>query len=246
MNDRIELGVNIDHVATLRQQRGTPYPDPVHAALVAEQAGADNITLHLREDRRHIQVRDVRALRGLLATRMNLEMAIAPDVVALACELKPADCCLVPERRAELTTEGGLDVRAALPAVRAACQQLAAAGVRVALFIDPESEQIDAAAECGATVVELHTGEYAEASGTHQAQQLERLRRAARHAAQRRLQVHAGHGLHYRNVEAVAAIAEITELNIGHAIIAQAVFTGLAAAVAEMRERMATARRQAG
>jgi pyridoxine 5-phosphate synthase len=246
MNDRIELGVNIDHVATLRQQRGTAYPDPVHAALVAEQAGADNITLHLREDRRHIQERDVRALRGLLATRMNLELAIAPDVLALACELKPADCCLVPERRAELTTEGGLDVLGALPAVRAACERLRAAGVRVALFIDPEPAQIDAAAGCGAEVVELHTGEYADASGTHQAQQLERLRRAARHAAALRLQVHAGHGLHYRNVEAVAAIGEITELNIGHAIIAQAVFTGLHAAVAQMRERMAAARSRAG
>jgi pyridoxine 5-phosphate synthase len=246
MNDRIELGVNIDHVATLRQQRGTAYPDPVHAALVAEQAGADNITLHLREDRRHIQERDVRALRGLLATRMNLEMAIAPDVMALACELKPADCCLVPERRAELTTEGGLDVRGTLGAVRAACERLRAAGVRVALFIDPEPAQIDAAAECGAEVVELHTGEYAEATGTHQAQQLERLRRAARHAAAQRLLVHAGHGLHLRNVEAVAAIAEITELNIGHALIAQAVFTGLGAAVAEMRARMVAARSQRG
>jgi pyridoxine 5-phosphate synthase len=245
MSNRIELGVNIDHVATLRQQRGTPYPDPVHAALVAEQAGADNITLHLREDRRHIQERDVRALRGLMATRMNLEMAIAPDVMAIACELKPADCCLVPERRAELTTEGGLDVCGQLAAVRAACRQLLDAGIRVALFIDPEPAQIDAAAECGATVVELHTGEYAEATGAHLAQQLERLRIAARHGAKLGLHVHAGHGLHYRNVGAVAAIADITELNIGHAIIAQAVFTGLPAAVREMRERMAEARAEA-
>jgi len=233
MSDTIELGVNIDHVATLRQQRGTPYPDPVHAALVAEQAGADNITLHLREDRRHIQERDVRALRPLLATRMNLEMAIAGGLLDLACELRPADCCLVPERRAELTTEGGLDVRGQLSAVR----------VRVALFIDPEPDQIDASAECGAPVIELHTGEYAEATGSAQAQQLERLRTAARHGAQRRLQVHAGHGLHYRNVAAVAAIPEVTELNIGHAIIAQAVFSGLADAVRTMRERMQEARR---
>ena len=243
MGPQLELGVNIDHVATLRQQRGTRYPDPVHAALVAEQAGADNITLHLREDRRHIQERDVRALRGLMATRMNLELAIAPDVMALACELKPADCCLVPERRAELTTEGGLDVRSALAEVRRACQRLAAAGIRVALFIDPEPGQIDAAAECGAEVVELHTGEYAEASGTALAHELERLKVAARHAAQRRLIVHAGHGLHYRNVQAVAAIAEITELNIGHAIIAQALFTGLPDAVRSMAQLMQAARR---
>ena len=243
MNNRIELGVNIDHVATLRQQRGTPYPDPVHAALVAEQAGADNITLHLRGDRRHIQERDVRALRGLMATRMNLEIAIEPDVMALACELRPADCCLVPERRAELTTEGGLDVRGQLGAVRAACRQLLDAGIRVALFIDPDAAQIDAAADCGAPVIELHTGEYAEATGSAQAQQLERLRNAARHGAQRRLHVHAGHGLHYRNVSAVAAIPEVTELNIGHAIIAQAVFSGLADAVRTMRERMQEARR---
>jgi pyridoxine 5-phosphate synthase len=214
----------------------------VHAALVAEQAGADNITLHLREDRRHIQERDVRALRGLMATRMNLELAIAPDVMALACELQPADCCLVPERRAELTTEGGLDVRGQLGAVRAACRQLLDAGIRVALFIDPDAAQIDASAECGATVVELHTGEYAEATGARAAQQLERLRLAARHGVQRGLHVHAGHGLHYRNVGAVAAIGDITELNIGHAIIAQAVFTGLGVAVREMRARMAEAR----
>jgi pyridoxine 5-phosphate synthase len=243
MSARIELGVNIDHVATLRQQRGTHYPDPVYAALQAEAAGADNITLHLREDRRHIQERDVRALRGLLATRMNLEMANTEAMLALACELKPADCCLVPERRAELTTEGGLDVRGALPDVRRACERLGAAGVRVALFIDPEPAQIDAAVACGAAVVELHTGEYAEASGPRLVQELERLRAAARHAAQRRLSVHAGHGLNYRNVQAVAAIAEVTELNIGHAIIAQALFCGLSEAVRSMYELMRAARR---
>jgi pyridoxine 5-phosphate synthase len=243
MSMQLELGVNIDHVATLRQQRGTRYPDPVHAALIAEQAGADNITLHLREDRRHIQERDVRALRGLLATRMNLEMAATEPMLSFACEMQPADCCLVPERRAELTTEGGLDVRAGLSKIEPACRRLAAAGVRVALFIDPEPEQIDAAADSGAAVVELHTGEYAGASGARQVQELERLRLAARHGIARRLEVHAGHGLNYRNVGPIAAIAEITELNIGHAIIAQAVFEGLAAAVREMRAQMQRARR---
>jgi pyridoxine 5-phosphate synthase len=242
MGPQLELGVNIDHVATLRQQRGTRYPDPVHAALIAEQAGADNITLHLREDRRHIQERDVRALRELMATRMNLEMAVVEPMLAFACEMRPPDCCLVPERRAELTTEGGLDVRGNLGPIRAACARLTAAGIRVALFIDPVLEQIDAAAEAGAGVIELHTGEYAEASGAHQAQELERLRLAARHGLARRLEVHAGHGLNYRNVGPVAAIAEITELNIGHAIIAQAVFEGLAAAVREMRAQMQRAR----
>jgi len=242
MSPQLELGVNIDHVATLRQQRGTRYPDPVHAALIAEQAGADNITLHLREDRRHIQERDVRALRELLATRMNLEMAAVEPMLAFACEMQPADCCLVPERRAELTTEGGLDVRRNLAALRPACARLAAAGIRVALFIDPEPDQIDAAAEAGAGVIELHTGEYAEAGGARQAQELERLRVAARHGVARRLEVHAGHGLNYRNVGPVAATPEITELNIGHAIIAQAVFEGLAAAVREMRAQMQRAR----
>jgi len=240
---QLELGVNIDHVATLRQQRGTRYPDPVHAALIAEQAGADNITLHLREDRRHIQERDVRALRGLLATRMNLEMAATESMLDFACQMRPADCCLVPERRAELTTEGGLDVRSGQDTIRAACERLRAAGVRVALFIDPDEAQIDAAADTGAAVIELHTGEYAEASGARQVQELERLRRAARHGIERRLEVHAGHGLNYRNVGAVAAISEITELNIGHAIIAQAVFEGLAAAVREMRAQMQRVRR---
>ncbi len=243
MGMALELGVNIDHVATLRQQRGTRYPDPVHAALIAEQAGADNITLHLREDRRHIQERDVRALRGLLATRMNLEMAATEPMLAFACEMQPADCCLVPERRAELTTEGGLDVHANLGTLAPACKRLSAAGVRVALFIDPDIAQIDAAADSGAAVIELHTGEYAEASGARQVQELERLRLAARHGLARRLEVHAGHGLNYRNVGPIAAISEISELNIGHAIIAQAVFEGLAAAVREMRAQMQRARR---
>lgn len=242
MANAIALGVNIDHVATLRQQRHTLYPDPVYAALLAEQHGADNITLHLREDRRHIQERDVRALAGVLQTRMNLEMAAAPDMLDLACELRPADCCLVPERRAELTTEGGLDVMAAGEPLRAHCARLAAAGVRVALFIDPDPRQIDAAAACGAPVVELHTGEYADSHGSRQAQELERLRAAAQHAFARRLEVHAGHGLNYRNVQPVAAITEIVELNIGHAIVAQALIDGLPAAVRAMKRLMLEAR----
>jgi pyridoxine 5-phosphate synthase len=243
MNPSIALGVNIDHVATLRQVRGTLYPDPVYAALLAEQAGADNITLHLREDRRHIQERDVRKLAGLLSTRMNLEIAATSEMIALACEIQPADCCLVPERRAELTTEGGLDVRAALPQLREQIARLSAAGIRVALFIDADPLQIEAAAQAGAPIIELHTGEYAEASGAQQAQELDRLQQAARQAAQLRLEVHAGHGLHYRNVQAVAAIRDIVELNIGHAIIAQAIFDGLGPAVRSMAALMHEARR---
>jgi pyridoxine 5-phosphate synthase len=243
MTSSIALGVNIDHVATLRQQRDTAYPDPVYAALIAEQAGADNITLHLREDRRHIQERDVRKLAGLLATRMNLELAATPAMVAFACEIKPADCCLVPERREERTTEGGLDVRAHLPQLREQIARLTAAGIRVALFIGPEVAQIEASAQAGAPVIELHTGEYAEVEGAEQAQQLERLKQAARAAAQLRLEVHAGHGLHYRNVQPVAAIREIVELNIGHAIIAQSIFDGLAPAVRSMAALMHAARR---
>ncbi len=242
MKHSIELGVNIDHVATLRQQRHTVYPDPVQAALVAERAGADNITLHLREDRRHIQERDVRALAGLLATRMNLEMAAGDQLVTLACGLRPADCCLVPERRAELTTEGGLDVIADGAALRSHCDRLRAAGVRVSLFIAADTAQIDAAAACGVPVIELHTGSYAEASGGAQARELERLRSAASHAHSRGLVVHAGHGLHYGNVQPVAAIPQIVELNIGHAIVAQALFDGLDSAVRTMKRLMQEAR----
>jgi len=238
----LALGVNIDHVATLRQVRRTRYPEPVLAALMAEQAGADNITLHLREDRRHIQERDVRQLRGLLATRMNLEMAATEPMLALACELQPADCCLVPEKRAELTTEGGLDVRGAMQPLSAACRRLAAEGVRVALFIDPEPAQISAARECGAPVIELHTGNYADAEGPAQARELERLRSAAQFAGNLGLEVHAGHGLHYQNVVPVAAIASIVELNIGHAIVAQALFEGLPSAVCRMKALMQGAR----
>jgi pyridoxine 5-phosphate synthase len=242
MSGVIYLGVNIDHVATLRQVRRGRYPDPVHAALAAETAGADGITLHLREDRRHIQDRAVRTLRGLLQTRMNLELAVTDEMLSIAADVRPADCCFVPERRAELTTEGGLDVAAQLPRMREAAARLAQAGVRVALFIDPDREQIEAAAQSGAPVVELHTGAYAQASGAQQATELERLRGGARLAAGLGLEVHAGHGLNYRNVQPVAALREIVELNIGHALIAQALFVGLPAAVREMKALMTEAR----
>lgn len=242
MTASIALGVNIDHVATLRQARRARYPDPVHAALAAEQAGADNITLHLREDRRHIQDADVEALRPLLQTRMNLEMAVTDEMIAIARRICPADCCLVPERRAEVTTEGGLDVVGQIGRLRESCALLAASGIRVALFIDPEPAQIEATARAGAPVVELHTGRYCEATGAAAARELERLRAGARLAATLGLEVHAGHGLHYQNVQAVAAIPEITELNIGHAIIARAVFAGLAHAVRDMKALMVAAR----
>ncbi len=239
----IALGINIDHVATVRQARRAPYPDPVHAALLAEQSGADNITLHLREDRRHIQDRDVRALRPLLLTRMNLEMGLTDEMIGIACEVRPQDCCLVPESRREITTEGGLDVAADVERVAAGVRELAAAGIRVALFIGPEIAQVEAAKRSGAPVVELHTGTYADASGAEQARELERLVGAARRATTLGLEVHAGHGLTYHNVEPVAAIPEIVELNIGHCIVARAIFTGLPAAVRDMKALMAGARR---
>ena len=238
----IALGVNIDHVATLRQARRGRYPDPVEAALAAEKAGADSITLHLREDRRHIQERDVRTLRPLLKTHMNLEMAVTEEMLAFAADVRPADCCLVPERRAEVTTEGGLDVAADEPRLKDAIARLTASGIRVATFIDPDPLQVEASARCGAPAVELHTGAWAEASGAAQAVELERLRRAARLAAGLGIEVHAGHGLNYDNVQPVAAIAEIVELNIGHALIAHALFVGLAAAVREMHALMQAAR----
>jgi len=242
MHPTIALGVNIDHVATLREQRHTRYPEPLQAALLAEQAGADNITLHLREDRRHIQERDVQALAGVLATRMNLEMAATAAMVEFAIGMRPADCCLVPERRAELTTEGGLDVIEGGEGLRLRCRQLGDAGFRVALFIDAEIAQIEAARQARVPVVELHTGLYAQSEGEHRARELERLRQAARHAAGAGIEVHAGHGLHYHNVLPIAAIPEIVELNIGHAIIARALFDGLAAAVAAMKSLMLSAR----
>jgi pyridoxine 5-phosphate synthase len=239
----IALGVNIDHVATLRQVRRARYPDPVHAALIAETAGADSITLHLREDRRHIQLRDVQALKDLLQTRMNLEMAVTGEMIEIARVVRPADCCLVPERRAELTTEGGLDAAGQHERVKEATTALAGEGIRVALFIDPEPNQIEAAARIGAPAVELHTGAYADAADPSRAVELDRLSTAARFAASLGLEVHAGHGLNYHNVQPVAAIEEIVELNIGHAIIARAVLEGLPAAVREMKALMRAARR---
>ncbi|MEL7535465.1 MAG: pyridoxine 5'-phosphate synthase [Pseudomonadota bacterium] len=238
----IDLGVNVDHVATLRQARGTRYPDPVYAALVAEHAGADSITVHLREDRRHIQDADVMALSTRLQTRMNLEMAVTEDMIDLALTVAPSDCCLVPERRAELTTEGGLDVVGQLDNVERNCRRLSAEGVRVSLFVDPNRDQLDAAKASGAPVVELHTGAYADARGEAQVAELERIRDAARYAASLGLRVHAGHGLSYHNVQTIAAIDEIVELNIGHAIVAEAVFEGLGPAVARMKRLMNEAR----
>lgn len=238
----IHLGINVDHVATLRQARRTTYPDPLLAALLAEQAGADSITIHLREDRRHIQDRDVHLCRQALQTRLNLEMAASDAMLAIACEVRPADCCLVPERRAEITTEGGLDVLGQEAELQRACARLAQAGIRVSLFIDPEPAQLEAAVRVGAPVVELHTGSYADASAAARAQELARIQRAAQHGAALGLTVHAGHGLNYHNVQPIAALAPIVELNIGHAVVARAVFAGMASAVAEMKQLMLAAR----
>lgn len=230
------LGVNIDHVATIRQARGTRYPEPIQAALVAEQSGADSITLHLREDRRHIQDRDVRMLAGILQTHMNLEMAATPGMLAIAQEIRPSDCCLVPEKREELTTEGGLDVASQVASLTDYCAALAEAGVRVSLFIDADERQIEAAAEIGAPVIEIHTGHYADAHGREaNAQELARIAHAAEYADRLGLQVNAGHGLDYHNVQAVAEIGQLVEFNIGHAIIARAVISGLAQAVSDMK-----------
>ncbi len=234
----IKLGVNIDHVATLRQARRTSYPDPVQAAHEAELAGADAITLHLREDRRHVQERDVEILRQTLATRMNLEMAVADDIVAFACRIRPHDCCLVPERREELTTEGGLNVAGQKARIAEVCRRLAEAGVRVSLFVDPDPLQIEAAAEIGAPVIEIHTGHYAQAEGGAWREELARIERAVALGRERGLQVNAGHGLNYHNVQAIAAIPGIAELNIGHAIVARALFTGFREAVREMKRLM--------
>ena len=238
----IALGVNIDHVATLRQARRGRYPDPVHAALAAEMAGADSITLHLREDRRHIQDQDVRAVRELLKTHMNFEMAVTEEMIHFARTVRPSDCCLVPEKRQEITTEGGLDVAGQLQRIKEATAVLMGQGIRVSLFIDPDPPQIEAAAQAGAPVVELHTGAYAESTGSRQATELQRLRAGAQLASSLGITVHAGHGLHYHNVQPVAAIPEIVELNIGHSIISRAVFDGLTVAVREMKALMVAAR----
>ncbi|CAB3696518.1 Pyridoxine 5'-phosphate synthase [Achromobacter deleyi] len=241
----IELGVNIDHVATLRQQRHTAYPDPVVAALRAEDAGADLITLHLREDRRHIQDADVYAIRPVLRTRMNLECAVTAEMLEIACAVKPSDVCLVPEKRTELTTEGGLEVAGAFAAVSDAVGLLTEAGIRVSLFIDPDPVQIEAAARAGAPVIELHTGAYAESEGEAAQAELQRIRVAVAEGLRHGLRVNAGHGLHYGNVKPVAALDGISELNIGHAIVAQAVFDGWEKAVRDMKALMVQARLEA-
>lgn len=236
------LGVNVDHVATLRQARGTPYPDPSAAALLAEQAGADSITVHLREDRRHIQEHDLQKLEAQMQTHMNLEMAVTDEMLQIAAKIGPQDCCLVPENRAELTTEGGLEVAGQQQKIRDACVRLAECGIRVSLFIDPDSRQLDAAVAARAPVVELHTGAYAEAQGSEQEVELERIAAAVAYGNEIGLTVHAGHGLHYDNVTPIAAIENIVELNIGHAIVARAIFDGMKNAVAEMRRLMDQAR----
>jgi pyridoxine 5-phosphate synthase len=239
----IDLGVNIDHVATLRNARGTVYPDPLRAALLAEEAGADVITLHLREDRRHIKDADVVAIRPQLKTRMNLEAAVTPAMIDFCCSVKPHDACLVPERRAEVTTEGGLDVVRYFTQVKAAVNQLHGEGIRVSLFIDADAAQIQAAAETGAAVIELHTGRYADAhDAAGLARELERIKQGVAEGVKRGLKVNAGHGLHYTNVQEIAAIADIAELNIGHAIVAQAVFDGWQKAVRDMKAIMTQAR----
>jgi len=240
--NRIYLGVNVDHVATLRQARGTDYPDPVEAALLAENAGADSITIHLREDRRHIQDHDLERLNAAMRTHMNFEMAVTDEMIGIAKRIGPSDCCLVPEKREELTTEGGLDVAGQLDKVAAACDELAQQDIRVSLFIDPDSVQLDAAKAAGAPVVELHTGAYADASGSAREDELQRVVSAAAYGDKIGLIVNAGHGLHYENVNPIAAIPEIVELNIGHSIVARAVFDGISVAVSEMKRLMDLAR----
>lgn len=245
MSRPILLGVNIDHVATLRQARGTRYPDPIQAALVAEEAGADGITLHLREDRRHIQDRDLRLMAQVLQTRMNFECAVTEEMLRFAEEIRPAHVCLVPEKREELTTEGGLDVVGQFEKVQSACQRLGRLGIDVSLFIDADAAQIDAAARAGAPTIEIHTGAYAEAESPEQeVQEFARIRDAVAYASGR-LVVNAGHGLHYHNTQPIAALTGINELNIGHAIVARAIFSGLAGAVRDMKALMQQARQEA-
>jgi pyridoxine 5-phosphate synthase len=238
----IYLGVNIDHIATIRQARKTRYPSVVEAALAAETAGADSITLHLREDRRHIQDEDVDILRRVLKTRMNLEMAVTGEMIDIAERINPQDVCLVPEKREELTTEGGLDVAGQIDKVRSACARLGAAGIRVSLFIDADTKQLEAARECGAPVVEIHTGHYADLEEpAAKLQELDRIRKAVSYGLGLGLTVNAGHGLTYHNVQPIAAISGVHELNIGHAIVAQAIFVGWEKAVSEMKRLMVEA-----
>lgn len=244
MSVSIRLGLNIDHIATVREARGTSYPDPLFAAFQAAEAGADGITMHLREDRRHIHDRDVERIREHVMCRLNLEMAPTDEMMAIAERLGPDDCCLVPERRAELTTEGGLDVAATGERLEAACTRLRAAGIQVSLFIDPDPAQIDAAADIGADAVEIHTGRYADAgTDAGRTRELEHVARAVRHGVDAGLRVHAGHGLHYGNVEPIAALGDVRELNIGHAIVARALSVGLPTAVADMKAVMLRARK---
>lgn len=243
MKSKVYLGVNIDHVATLRNARGTSYPDPVYAAAIAEENGGDGITTHLREDRRHITDRDVEILRKTIKTRMNLEMAVTDELVDIACKLKPDFVCLVPERRHEVTTEGGLDVVGQIDKLTSSISKMKNAGIKVSLFIDADKEQIDAAIQVGAPYIELHTGKYADATTEEEQQiELQRIKEMAHYASLKGLKVNGGHGLNYHNVSAIAAIPEINELNIGHSIIARAVFTGLAEAVREMKRLCVEAR----
>ena len=244
-SQRILLGVNVDHVATLRQARGTRYPDPVYAALLAEEAGADGITVHLREDRRHIQERDVKLMMETLNTRVNLEMAVTDEMISFAEKIRPPHCCLVPEKREELTTEGGLDVVGQFERVKEACDRLTTAGVEVSLFIDPDKDQIEAASNAGAPVIELHTGAYADAAHAAEAEmEFDRIKRGLELGINQGLIVNAGHGLHYHNVEPIAALPGMNELNIGHSIVARAVFVGFKAAVSEMRQLMLAAQQK--
>lgn len=243
MSERILLGVNVDHVATLRQARGTTYPDPVYAALLAEEAGADGITVHLREDRRHIQDRDVLVMMETLQTRVNLEMAVTEEMIAFAEKIKPPHCCLVPEKREELTTEGGLDVVGQYDRVKEACDRLGAAGIEVSLFIDPDEAQIAASQSAGAPAIELHTGAYADAENVQQEQEeFKRIEAGVTFGVDKQLIVNAGHGLHYHNVHPIAALPGVNELNIGHSIVARAVITGFKEAVSEMKRLMVQAR----
>jgi pyridoxine 5-phosphate synthase len=242
LSGQILLGVNIDHVATLRQARGTSYPRPADAVVMVEQAGADSITVHLREDRRHIQDADLTAINQVMRSHMNLEMAVTDEMLQIASLIKPSDVCLVPEKREELTTEGGLDVKGQQAKIMGACERLASENIRASLFIDPDIEQLDAALAAGAPVVELHTGAYADAEGDEQVVELKRVVDAAKYGHSVGLIINAGHGLHYQNVTAIAEIPEIVELNIGHAIVSRAVFDGLAMAVSEMKRLMTDAR----